>query len=69
MTLLLYRYIDMAFRKDFEIMSCGAAAFEIRYFKFLLHILAEHMSMQDQEEDELIKMLHEKRNEGKCKHS
>ena len=65
MALLLYRYTDTAYRKDFEIMSCRAAAFEIRYFKFLLHILAEHMSMQDEKEDEFIKMLHEKRNEGK----
>ena len=69
MALLLYRYTDMAYRKDFGIMLCRTAACEIRYFKFLLHILAEHMSMQDQEEDEFIKMLREKRNEGKCKHS
>ena len=59
----------MAYRTDFEIMLCRTGACEIRYFKFLLHILAEHMSMQDQEEDEFIKMLHVKRNEGIYKDS
>ena len=48
--------------QDQNLKSCYAC--EMKYLNILLHILAEHMNTQDQEEDEFIKMLQDKRNEG-----